>query len=82
MTFSPHITITIIGSNKNITASPSSIDIIGSGSPSSDIGNNGDYYYDKDAYKLYEKSNDEWTIRIGGNASSKNLFNTSLRLDN
>ena len=81
MTFSPHITITIIGSNKNITASPSSIDIIGSGSPSSDIGNNGDYYYDKDAYKLYEKSSDAWTLRIGGNASSKNLFNTSLRLE-
>lgn len=81
MSFTPKIDVSVIGAPKNQTGSPSSTDIIGDSAPTEDVGNDGDYYYNKTNHGVYVKKSGAWSLKIGGSTSAPSLFNTSMRLE-
>lgn len=76
---SPYIDIRTVGGRFNSVA-PDTRDLNGNGIPSSELGNEGEYYFDKQNNKYYKKTSGNWIEQYSSNVK-ENLFNTSLRID-
>ena len=80
MTFAPHAQVRIVGGAKAACYAPDVRDIIGSTAPDAATGDNGQYYYDKEANAYYHKENGAW-VKQSPEYNPGNQFNVSLRFD-